>query len=157
MKPTLSFLFLFFFSFALLVLYSGPTAWTTATLFGEGISQDRVSWTVCLRWLRTSIRMISASWVARMTGVRHQCLAYLFLFFSCIENLELTWVKLILESSIFTHHILHRVMWSVLSSKLMHHHFQPRLLQKVTATSSGSADAVQQDPFLSVSLTWWLS
>jgi hypothetical protein len=32
---------------------------------------DRVSWTICLGWLRTMILLISASWVARITGVSH--------------------------------------------------------------------------------------
>jgi hypothetical protein len=33
---------------------------------------DRVSWTTCLGWLQTMILLISASWVARITGVSHQ-------------------------------------------------------------------------------------
>jgi hypothetical protein len=32
---------------------------------------DRVSWTVCLGWLWTVILLISASWLARITGVSH--------------------------------------------------------------------------------------
>jgi hypothetical protein len=35
----------------------------------------RVSWTICLGWLQTVILLISASRVARITGVRHFCLA----------------------------------------------------------------------------------
>jgi hypothetical protein len=31
--------------------------------------------TVCLGWLQTAILLISASWVARITSVSHQCLA----------------------------------------------------------------------------------
>jgi hypothetical protein len=36
------------------------------------------SWTVCLGWPRTKILLISASQVARITGVSHQCLAFFF-------------------------------------------------------------------------------
>jgi hypothetical protein len=35
--------------------------------------QNRVSQTVCLGWLWTVILLISASWVARITGVSHWC------------------------------------------------------------------------------------
>jgi hypothetical protein len=31
----------------------------------------RVSWTICLNWPQTAILLISASQVARITGVRH--------------------------------------------------------------------------------------
>jgi hypothetical protein len=34
---------------------------------------DRVSKTLCLGWLRTSILLTPASWVARITGVSHSC------------------------------------------------------------------------------------
>jgi hypothetical protein len=33
---------------------------------------DRVSQTICPGWLWTVVLLISASWVARITGVRHQ-------------------------------------------------------------------------------------
>jgi hypothetical protein len=36
--------------------------------------QDTVSWTICLGWLWTMIFLISASQVARITGVSHLCL-----------------------------------------------------------------------------------
>jgi hypothetical protein len=32
-----------------------------------------VSWTICLGWFQTSILLISASWVAGITGMRHWC------------------------------------------------------------------------------------
>jgi hypothetical protein len=32
---------------------------------------DRVSWTICPSWLQTSILLISASWVVRITDVSH--------------------------------------------------------------------------------------
>jgi hypothetical protein len=41
-------------------------------LFCVGYFQDRVSWTICLGWLRTSIFLISASQVARITSMSHQ-------------------------------------------------------------------------------------
>jgi hypothetical protein len=34
--------------------------------------QDRVSQTICLAWLGTVILLISASWIARITGMSHQ-------------------------------------------------------------------------------------
>jgi hypothetical protein len=46
--------------------------------------RDRVSRTVCLGWLWTVILLISASWVARIIGVSHQCPAhYWFLLGKC--------------------------------------------------------------------------
>jgi hypothetical protein len=55
-------------------LSSGPTPWATPPApFCEGSFQDRVLRTVCLGWL-----LISASWVAGITGVSHQCLARMF-------------------------------------------------------------------------------
>jgi hypothetical protein len=39
---------------------------------GLGIFWDRVSWTICPRWLQTTILLISASWVASITDVSHQ-------------------------------------------------------------------------------------
>jgi hypothetical protein len=41
---------------------------------------DKVLWTICLGWLWTMIFLISASWVARITGVSHQHLANILLF-----------------------------------------------------------------------------
>jgi ABC-type Fe3+ transport system permease subunit len=43
--------------------------------FCDGYFWDRVSWTICLSWLQTVILLISASWVARITGVSHWHLA----------------------------------------------------------------------------------
>jgi hypothetical protein len=40
-------------------------------LLCDGFFQDRVSWTICPRWPPTSILLISASWVARITGESH--------------------------------------------------------------------------------------
>jgi hypothetical protein len=47
--------------------------------FMMGFFQGSVSWTICLGWVQTVILLISASWVARITGVSHKCLAGLFL------------------------------------------------------------------------------
>jgi hypothetical protein len=41
-------------------------------LLCEGFFWDRVSWTICLVWLQTMILLISATWVARITGMSHQ-------------------------------------------------------------------------------------
>jgi hypothetical protein len=43
------------------------------------IFRDGVSRTVCLGCLQTMILLSSASWVTRITGVSHRCLARLFL------------------------------------------------------------------------------
>jgi hypothetical protein len=54
-------------------LNSGPTSSAIPpALLCDGFFQERVSWTICPGWLRTTILLISASWVARITGVSHQ-------------------------------------------------------------------------------------
>jgi hypothetical protein len=45
---------------------TSPLLWWFFFFFG-----DRVSWTICSGWLRTEILLISASWVARITGMRY--------------------------------------------------------------------------------------
>jgi hypothetical protein len=42
--------------------------------------QDRVLWTICQGWLWTTVFLISASWVARIAGMSHQCPAIALLF-----------------------------------------------------------------------------
>jgi hypothetical protein len=39
--------------------------------FWNGFFQDRVLWSICWGWLRIAILLISASWVARITGMSH--------------------------------------------------------------------------------------
>jgi hypothetical protein len=57
-------------------LNSGPSPWATPSAhFCDGVFWDRVSWTICPCWLQTTILLISVSWVARITGVSHWCLA----------------------------------------------------------------------------------
>jgi hypothetical protein len=57
-------------------LNSGPTPWAISlALFCDGCFQDRVSWTICPGWLQPEILLISASWVARITGMSHRHLA----------------------------------------------------------------------------------
>jgi hypothetical protein len=54
-------------------LNSGPTLGPSPPAFlVNGFFRDRVLWTICLGWLQTAILLISASWVARITGVSHQ-------------------------------------------------------------------------------------
>jgi hypothetical protein len=61
----------------------GTGTWTQAPhlepfhqpYFCEGFFRDRVCWTICPGWLRTEILLISASWVARITGMSHWHLA----------------------------------------------------------------------------------
>jgi hypothetical protein len=68
--PWLGFIFVFVW---------GTGAWTQGLhfeplhqpFFCDGFFHDRVSKTICPSWLQTMILLISASWVARITGVRH--------------------------------------------------------------------------------------
>jgi hypothetical protein len=60
-------------------LNSGPSLWATPpALFLWRVFQHRVSWTICLGWLPTTILLISASWVTRITGMSHRHPAILF-------------------------------------------------------------------------------
>jgi hypothetical protein len=62
----------FFFFFFLLYwgLNSGLTLWATPpALFGEELFWDRVSQNYMPGWLWITILLISASWVARITGM----------------------------------------------------------------------------------------
>jgi hypothetical protein len=63
-------------------LNSGPTSWATPpVLFLKVFFQDRVFHTIFPSWLWTTILLILASWVGRMTGVSHWCLAKIHLCF----------------------------------------------------------------------------
>jgi hypothetical protein len=74
------FCFLFFFQYW--SLNSGPSPWATPpALFLWRVFWDRVSQTICLGWLRTMILLISASWVARIIGMSHQCPAHLVILY----------------------------------------------------------------------------
>jgi hypothetical protein len=67
----------------------GPILWATPlALLCEGLFffLNRILWTVCLGWLWTVILLISASWVARITGVSHQHLAYFIYLFILVKN-----------------------------------------------------------------------
>jgi hypothetical protein len=124
----------FFFFLWYRGLNSGPSLWATPlAFFHDGYFQDRVSWTICLGWLWTSILLISASWAARTTGMNHRCLATIFCccccFLQCLKQTKqvscsstwTTWVYLcngtedMLLTSIFTYdHIyvqIHRKMF----------------------------------------------
>jgi hypothetical protein len=73
-----------FFFFQCWGLNSGLTPWaTTPALFVMGFFQARVTQTICLGWLWTTVLLISASWVARITGVSHWHPAMCWLFPSC--------------------------------------------------------------------------
>jgi hypothetical protein len=50
-------------------------------LYCDGLFWARGSWSICLGWPQTSIILISASWIAGITGVSHWCLAWLGCFF----------------------------------------------------------------------------
>jgi hypothetical protein len=50
----------------------GPTPSATLPVhFCDGFSRDQCSWAVCPGWLLTMILLISASWLARITGLSH--------------------------------------------------------------------------------------
>jgi hypothetical protein len=53
----------------------GPAPWATLPVFLCLVFQDRLFWTVCPGCLWTIILLISASWVAKITGVSHRRLA----------------------------------------------------------------------------------
>jgi hypothetical protein len=55
-------------------LSHSPSPFFVIRFFKMGVSQ-----TFSLGWLPTIIFLISASWVARVTGASHQCLAHLLL------------------------------------------------------------------------------
>jgi hypothetical protein len=73
--------FIYLFFVVLGGLYSGPPAeyshHQAPTPSFYGFFQDRISRTIYLGWLQTMIPLISASWVARITGMSHWCLALL--------------------------------------------------------------------------------
>jgi hypothetical protein len=66
---------LFFFS-QYRGLNAGTTPWATPLIRHF---QDRVSGTICLVWFQTMVLLISAAWIARMTGMSHWCLAWVLL------------------------------------------------------------------------------
>jgi hypothetical protein len=53
-------------------------------LFCEGFFEIGSHRTICLGWLRTTILLICASWVARITGASHWCPAIPHLFVTII-------------------------------------------------------------------------
>jgi hypothetical protein len=64
----------FFFSVLGFELRAYSLSHSTSTLCDGFFKQGRVSGTICLGWLRTSILLISASSVAGITGVSHGAL-----------------------------------------------------------------------------------
>jgi hypothetical protein len=61
-----------FFSVLGLELRVYTLSHSTSPIFCDGFFRDRVSWTISPGWLWITILLISASWVARITGVSHQ-------------------------------------------------------------------------------------
>jgi hypothetical protein len=75
-------------------LNSGPIPWTTPlALFCLFFFWDQICQTICSGWLWTTILLISASCVARLTGMSHQCPA---LFCFGFGFLRLVWVGMCL-------------------------------------------------------------
>jgi hypothetical protein len=79
-------------SFLLLLFFCGTGVWTQGLYLSHSITlyqsffvkvfffsffKDRVSWTICPGWLQMVIRLISASWVASITGTSHRALLLL--------------------------------------------------------------------------------
>jgi hypothetical protein len=50
-------------------LNSGPTPWATPTVLFYDAFFKTVSWTICPRWLQTTILLISTFWVGRIIGM----------------------------------------------------------------------------------------
>jgi hypothetical protein len=69
----------FFFCFCGFFFFCSTRPWTQGLhleplhqpYFVMGFFRDRVSWTICPSWFWTMILLISASWVARITGMSH--------------------------------------------------------------------------------------
>jgi hypothetical protein len=61
-----------------------PPCWKLWRVF-----RNRVSRTICPGWPRTAILLISASWVARITGVSHQHLAHGSFLMSGFQSIHL--------------------------------------------------------------------
>jgi hypothetical protein len=67
-------------------IFCGTRVWTQGLhletlhqpFFAKGFFQDKISWTIFSGWLWTMILLISASWVARITGVSHWHLASIY-------------------------------------------------------------------------------
>jgi hypothetical protein len=82
-------------------LNSGPTPWASPpALFSDGLFWDRVLWTICLGWVRTAVLLISASWVARITGVSHRIWPFfLFSIFWLVPNFlpDMTEINYVIE------------------------------------------------------------
>jgi hypothetical protein len=104
-----SFFCFLFFSFAIWDLNSGPTCQATLPdLFCYGFFWDRVLWTVCPGWPRTTILLISVSWIARIIGINQwcpaRCIFLMCLLDTCISLLKkcLFWCFTHFRIGIFT-------------------------------------------------------
>jgi hypothetical protein len=58
----------------------------------DGYFRDRVSRTICPGWLQTAILLISASWIARITGMSHWCPPEFFHTLNTLSRLCAVWV-----------------------------------------------------------------
>jgi hypothetical protein len=100
--PSVLFFFFFFFFFLWCwSLNSGPTPQATppALFLCDGFFQDRVTGTIHLGWLWTSILLISASWVAGITGMSHQLSSFLVCFLT--YSSEINFLPLTVENMHF--------------------------------------------------------
>jgi hypothetical protein len=90
-----SFFFLLFFFFFLVGLrfelrasrlHSHSTAWATPPVYLSWLFWSGFLWTVCPGWPQTAILPISASQVARITGMSHHCLANTHSFIKAVTD-----------------------------------------------------------------------
>jgi hypothetical protein len=75
---------------------------SSLSFFCEVFLRDRVSWTILPGWLQMAmILLISASWVARITGMSHWCLALFSIFIYSSISLYLSIYLSIHLSSVY--------------------------------------------------------
>jgi hypothetical protein len=106
-----------------------PTPWATLpALFCNEFFPDRILWSIRPGWLLTQTLLICASWVARITCVRHWCqlteffifrmfsfrLFLLVIWMSCLRNYFLIHNHCFPKSSIVK--LLHLGLWYILNS-----------------------------------------
>jgi hypothetical protein len=105
-----------------LMLARQSAIWTTSpTLFCVGFFQDRVSWPICPCWLQTTILLISASCVGKITDVNHRhrvsavlIVAIIYLsFLTAICTLMIIFTVVVLLDSVYEYPIS---SWFLLTS-----------------------------------------
>jgi hypothetical protein len=83
----------FFFAVLRLQLRAFTLSHSTSPIFCDRVFQNSVSPTIWLGWLQTVILLISASWAASATGMRHWCLAEIWTSIFAQMNLILIYIR----------------------------------------------------------------